>query len=57
MGVKAETDCLITLKGINKSYQQPNSQQITIIENISMALCTLEKLSPYLVLWVLVNLL
>lgn len=40
MVVKAETDCLITLEGINKSYQQPNGQQITIIENISMALHT-----------------
>ncbi len=38
MVVKAETDCLITLEGINKSYVQPNGQQITIIENVSMAL-------------------
>ena len=38
MVVKAENECLITLKGINKSYQQPNGQGITIIENISMAL-------------------
>jgi NitT/TauT family transport system ATP-binding protein len=36
--VKIETECIITLEGINKSYQQPNGQQITIIENISMAL-------------------
>jgi NitT/TauT family transport system ATP-binding protein len=36
--VKAENDCLITLEGINKSYQQPNGQRITIIENISMTL-------------------
>lgn len=38
MVVKAETECLITLEGINKSYVQPNGQEITIIENISMAL-------------------
>ena len=38
MVVKTETDCIVTLEGINKSYQQPNGQQITIIENISLAL-------------------
>lgn len=38
MVVKAESEYLITLEGINKSYVQPNGQQITIIENISMAL-------------------
>lgn len=38
MVAKAETECLITLKGINKSYLQPNGQEITVIENISMAL-------------------
>lgn len=38
MVVKTETECLITLEGINKSYVQPNGQQITIIENVSMAL-------------------
>ncbi len=38
MVVKVENEYLITLKEINKSYQQPNGQGITIIENISMAL-------------------
>jgi NitT/TauT family transport system ATP-binding protein len=36
--VKTETEFLITLENINKSYQQPNGQQITIIENISLEL-------------------
>jgi NitT/TauT family transport system ATP-binding protein len=36
--VKTETECLITLESINKSYQQPNGQQITILENISLEL-------------------
>ena len=40
MVVKAETECIVTLEGINKSYQQPNGQQIIIIENISLALCS-----------------
>ncbi len=38
MVVKTETEFLITLENINKSYQQPNGQQITIIENISLEL-------------------
>ncbi|HEY9600404.1 MAG TPA: nitrate/sulfonate/bicarbonate ABC transporter ATP-binding protein [Allocoleopsis sp.] len=38
MGIKTETECLITLENINKSYQQPNGQQITILENISLEL-------------------
>lgn len=29
---------LITLEGVNKSYQQPNGQQITILENINLEL-------------------
>lgn len=36
MFVKTETENIIELEGINKSYQQPNGQQITIIENISL---------------------
>lgn len=38
MVVKTETQCLITLESINKSYQQPNGQQITILDNISLEL-------------------
>jgi len=38
MVVKIETENIIELEGINKSYQQPNGQQITIIENISLTL-------------------
>ncbi len=38
MTVQTETECLITLENLNKSYQQPNGQQITILENISLAL-------------------
>ena len=38
MVVKTPTECLITLESINKSYQQPNGQQITILENITLEL-------------------
>ncbi len=38
MVVKTEKECLITVESINKSYQQPNGQQITILENISLEL-------------------
>ena len=38
MVVKTPTECLITLESINKSYQQPNGQQITILDNISLEL-------------------
>jgi NitT/TauT family transport system ATP-binding protein len=38
MVVKTQTEYLITLEGINKSYPQPNGQQITILENISLEL-------------------
>lgn len=38
MVVKIETECLITLENINKSYRQPNGQEITILENISLEL-------------------
>ena len=38
MVVKTQTECLITLESINKSYQQPNGQQITILDNISLEL-------------------
>ena len=40
MVTKAETENLVTLEEINKSYQQPNGQKITIIENISLTLRT-----------------
>jgi len=36
--VKTATERLITLEGVNKSYQQPNGQQITILEKISLEL-------------------
>lgn len=38
MVVKTATERLITLKGVSKSYQQPNGQQIVIIENINLEL-------------------
>lgn len=38
MAVQTKTECLITLENINKSYQQPNGQRITILENISLEL-------------------
>lgn len=40
MVVKAESNCLLTLKGIDKFYQQLNDQEIMIIANISIALRT-----------------
>jgi NitT/TauT family transport system ATP-binding protein len=36
--VETQTNCLIILENINKSYQQPNGQQITILENINLEL-------------------
>jgi NitT/TauT family transport system ATP-binding protein len=36
--VKTVTQSLIALEGVSKSYQQPNGQQITILENISLEL-------------------
>ena len=38
MVVSTDTECLITLENINKSYRQPNGQEITILENISLEL-------------------
>lgn len=38
MTVKTATEHLITLKGVSKSYQQPNGQQIVILENINLEL-------------------
>ncbi|OUL23245.1 nitrate/sulfonate/bicarbonate ABC transporter ATP-binding protein [Nostoc sp. 106C] len=38
MTVKTVTEHLITLKGVNKSYQQPNGQQIVILDNINLEL-------------------
>ncbi len=38
MAVKAATQNLITLRGVNKSYPQPNGQQIVILENIDLQL-------------------
>lgn len=38
MVVKTATERLIALEGVNKSYQQPNGQQITILENINLEL-------------------
>ncbi len=38
MVLKTKTERLITLEGVNKSYQQPNGQQITILENINLEL-------------------
>lgn len=40
MVVKAESDCPISLEGINKSYQQLKDQELAIIANISIALRT-----------------
>jgi len=37
---KTTKERLLTLEGINKSYQQPNGQEITILENISLELRT-----------------
>lgn len=38
MVVKTATENLITLEGVRKSYQQPNRQEIVIIENINLEL-------------------
>lgn len=38
MVVKVESKKLISLESIKKSYQQPNGQEITILENISLEL-------------------
>ncbi|MEH2435040.1 MAG: nitrate/sulfonate/bicarbonate ABC transporter ATP-binding protein [Nostoc sp.] len=38
MAFKTVTEQLIALKGVSKSYQQPNGQQIVILENISLEL-------------------
>jgi NitT/TauT family transport system ATP-binding protein len=38
MAIQTQTECLITLEKIHKSYQQPNGQKITILENISLEL-------------------
>lgn len=38
MTVQIKTERLISLENINKSYPQPNGQQITILENISLEL-------------------
>lgn len=38
MAVKTATENLITLQGVRKSYQQPNGQEIVIIENINLEL-------------------
>ncbi|GET36215.1 ABC transporter ATP-binding protein [Microseira wollei] len=36
--VKTATESLIALENVNKSYQQPNGQKITILENINLEL-------------------
>lgn len=38
MTVKTATEHLIALQSVSKSYQQPNGQQITILENINLEL-------------------
>lgn len=35
---KTATEHLITLRGVNKSYRQPNGQQIVILDNINLEL-------------------
>ncbi len=40
MVVKTATECLITLQGVSKAYQQPNGQQIAILEPINLELRT-----------------
>ena len=40
MVVKAATEDLIVLESVSKSYQQPNGQKITILENINLELRT-----------------
>jgi len=34
--VKTATECLITLEGVSKVYQQPNGQKISILEPINL---------------------
>jgi NitT/TauT family transport system ATP-binding protein len=36
--VQTATECLITLKSVSKSYQQPNGQKISILEPINLEL-------------------
>ncbi|MBR8834047.1 MAG: nitrate/sulfonate/bicarbonate ABC transporter ATP-binding protein [Stigonema ocellatum SAG 48.90 = DSM 106950] len=38
MAIKTATEHLIALEGVTKSYQQPNGQQIVILENINLEL-------------------
>ena len=38
MIVKTATECLITLEGVSKAYQQPNGQKISILEPINLEL-------------------
>jgi len=38
VAVKTATEKLIALQGVSKSYQQPNGQQIVILENINLEL-------------------
>lgn len=38
MVVKTATECLITLEGVSKVYQQPNGQKISILEPINLEL-------------------
>ena len=38
MILKTETECLITLEGVSKAYQQPNGQKISILEPINLEL-------------------
>ncbi|QIR36693.1 nitrate/sulfonate/bicarbonate ABC transporter ATP-binding protein [Tolypothrix sp. PCC 7910] len=38
MTVKTTTEHLITLRSVNKSYRQPNGQQIVIMDNINLEL-------------------
>ncbi|MGB8686230.1 MAG: nitrate/sulfonate/bicarbonate ABC transporter ATP-binding protein [Microcoleus sp.] len=38
MVVKTATECLITLEGVSKAYQQPNGQKISILEPINLEL-------------------
>jgi len=38
--VKTATECLITLQGVSKAYQQPNGQKISILEPINLELRT-----------------
>lgn len=40
MVVKTATECLITLQGVSKAYQQPNGQKISILEPINLELRT-----------------